>query len=194
MLPATIKPWPVKPTEFAPLTAPDYRRLTEGSPAVTTASAAGTQLPTEDVRYPWFAAQMADSRYVTDYRPRCAANIPCGSQNKTREWMMKNGSEIIEVSRRRMAERSGYADIYKVPRMSEEYRTICDPYQCQRTPATTGGWAIGEGRPNPAPELFGTYIIEPSIEQQLGNKRINVTSSYEGGRNTPSRLRIVGQN
>jgi hypothetical protein len=149
-----------------------------------------SQLPTEDVRYPWFSAQMTDSRYVTDYRPRCAANIPCGSQNTTRAWMMQNGAQIIEVSRKRMAERSGYADIYKVPRMPEEYRTICDPYQCQRTPATSGGWAIGEGRPNPVPELFGTYVVEPSIEQQLGNKHVKGTTSYEGGRNTPSRMRV----
>ena len=171
MLPATIKQWPVKPTEFAPLTEPDYRRLSE-STVSQNAVAASHQLPTDDVRYPWFSAQMTDSRYVTDYRPRCAANVPCGSQNKTREWMMHNASEIIDVSRKRMAERSGYADIYKVPRMPEEYRTICDAYQCQRTPATSGGWAIGEGRPNSVPALFGTYMIEPSLEQQRGQKHV----------------------
>lgn len=193
MLPTTIKPWPVKPTQFAPLTAPDYRRLTEGSISQKEV-VPSHQLPTEDVRYPWYAAQMADSRYVTDYRNHCSANIPCGSQNKTREWMMRNGSEIIEVSRKRMAERSGYADIYKVPRMPEEYRTICDAYQCQRTPAVAGGWAIGEGRPNPVPHLFGTYMIEPSIEQQLDQKNVAGTTRYEGGRNTPSRMRIQGQN
>ena len=193
MLPATIKPWPVKPMQFAPLTAPDYRRLTDDSISQN-AITPSHQLPTEDVRYPWYAAQMTDSRYVTDYRPRCSANIPCGSQNKTREWMMHNASEIIEVSRKRMAERSGYADINKVPRMPEEYKTICDAYQCQRTPATTGGWAIGEGRPSTIPHLFGTYTIEPSIEQQLGQKLIGGTTRYEGGRNTPSRMRVQSQN
>ena len=184
-----VKKWHVKPTEFAPVTAPDYRTGAAASAPIKVPEQA-PMAPTEDVRYPWFAAQMADSRYVTDYRNHCSANIPCGSQNKTREWMMRNAEEIIEVSRRRMAERSGYADIYRVPRMPEEYKTICDPYQCQRTPAVMGGWAIGEGRPNPVPHLFGTYLIEPSLEQQLGNKRVGGTITYEGGRNTPSRLRV----
>jgi hypothetical protein len=189
MLPATIKQWPVKPTQFAPLTEPDYRRLIENSISEN-AVATAYQLPTEDVRYPWYSAQMTDSRYVTDYRSHCAANIPCGSQNKTREWMIHNASEIIEVSRKRMAERSGYADIYKVPRIPEEYKIICDPYQCQRTPAIYSGWAMGESRPNQIPQLFGTYIIEPSIEQQIGQKQIRGTIKYEGGRNTPSRMRV----
>lgn len=193
MLPATIKQWPVKPTEFAPLTVPDYRRLSDTTVSQNVITSTH-QLPTEDARYPWYSAQMSDGRYVTDYRNHCSGNVPVGSQNKTREWMMRNAGEIIEVSRRRMAERSGYADIYKVQRMPEEYKTICDAYQCQRTPATSGGWAIGEGRPNPVPALFGTYVIEPSIEQQLGQKRTEGTRTYEGGRNTPSRLRVATQN
>ena len=190
MLPTAINQWPIKPTQFASITSPDYRNSAD-STFVRKEVIDNHQLPTEDVRYPWFSAQMSDGRYATDYRNHCSANIPYGSQNKTREWMMRNASEIIEVSRRRMAERSGYADIHAVPRMPEEYKTVCDAYQCQRTPAVSGGWAIGEGRPNPVPALFGTYVIEPSIEQQLGQKRTEGTHKYEGGRNTPSRLRVM---
>jgi hypothetical protein len=186
-----VKKWHVKPTEFAPVTTPDYSALNEKPINVPEQVA---MMPTEDVRYPWYAAVMNDCRYATDYRNHCSVNVPVGSQNKTREWMVHNAEKIIDVSRRRMAERSGYADIYKVPRMPEEYAVRCDPYQCQRRPAVDGGWAIGDGRPNPVPHLFGTYAVEPSLEQQLGQKRCGLTTNYEGGRNTPSRMRVLVKN
>jgi hypothetical protein len=190
-LPA-VNEWHIKPTEFAPVTAPDYRttnvlrqKAVEQMPMI----------PAEDVRYPWYPAMMQDSRYVTDYRNHCSANIPVGSQNKTREWMINNATNIIDVSRKRVAERSGYADIYKVARMKEEARVVCDPYQCQRIQNNNSGWSFGDGRPSTVPELFGTYVVEPNLHQQLGKRpRDILTTTYEGGRNTPSHMRIVMKN
>jgi hypothetical protein len=181
-----VSEWKIKPTEFAPITTPDYRK----SNSVKTLDDMH-QLPTEDSRYPWFSAIMSDSRYVTDYRSKCSANIPVGSQLSTREWMIHNAKKIIETSRIRMAERSGYADIYKVPRPVDAYATQCDPYSCTRKPISDNRWAIGDLRPNSVPELFGTFIVSPSIQQQLGHKNIKTTMNYEGGRNTPSRMRVL---
>ena len=182
-----VKEWQIKQADFAPITSPDYRELNVNPKMPQQVP----MLPTEDTRYPWYAAQMSDSRYATDYRNRCSANIPVGSQNKTREWMMNNATNIIDVSRRRMAERSGYADIYKVPRMPEQGRVMCDAYQCERTVNQYNGWTMGDIRPNSVPELFGTYLIEPSIYQQMGKKKIGGTTTYEGGRNAPSRMRVL---
>jgi hypothetical protein len=183
-----VSEWKTKPDEFAPVTSPDYRN---SKSSIIKSESNIHQLPTEDSRYPWFSAIMSDSRYVTDYRNHCSANIPVGSQLITREWMTHNAEKIMETSRIRMAERTGYADIYKVPRPDDAYSMQCDPYKCIRTPVTNNRWAIGDIRPNSVPELFGTFVVSPSIQQQLGHKNIKTTVNYEGGRNTPSRMRVL---
>jgi hypothetical protein len=183
-----VNEWKIKPDQFAPVTAPDYRDFNASASKPVSDM---HQLPSEDSRYPWFSAIMNDSRYVTDYRNKCSRNIPVGYQLSTREWMTHNAEKIIETSRIRMAERTGYADIYKVPRPDEAYATNCDPYSCTRNKISDTRWAIGDARPNIAPELFGTFIVSPSIQQQLGHKNIKTTVNYEGGRNTPSRMRVL---
>ena len=183
-----INTWPVKPTDFAPTTAPDYR-INQKKPITDVYT--NHQIPTEDSRYPWYSAVMSDGRYVTDYRNHCSANIPTGSQLKTRQWMTQNAESIINASRLRMAERSGYADINVVSRPGDEYNVECDTYKCaRRNVAGSDTWATGDRRPIIVPELFGTYLIGPSIKQKAGNANVALTSRYEGGRNTPSHMRL----
>ena len=46
-------------------------------------------VPTEDLRYPGWAAPVEDGRLFTDYRSQCEKNIPVEKQEKTRVWMRK---------------------------------------------------------------------------------------------------------
>ncbi len=176
-----VAKWRVGAKEFAPVTSPDYRTDVLAPKYISPSST----IPTEDSRYPGAAASMADGRIATDYRTHCHANVAPAAQRKTRQWMIDNAEEIINVSRARMAERSAYTEL--VPTMPEQTAVQCGPYMCQTTVLNANG--IGQGRPNPVPELFGTFSMPPTFEQRLARKNISVTSTYEGGRNTPSRLR-----
>ena len=167
--------------EFAPVTSPDYR--VEDRPALKSYDL--PQLPTEDSRYSGAAAMMYDGRIATDYRMHCSGNVAPAAQRKTKQWMIDNAEEIIAVSRTRMAERSAYTEM--VSRIPEQTTVTCGPYMCQTTVVNVNG--IGQGRPNAVPELFGTFVAEPTLEQRIASKNIGITSVYEGGRNTPSRLR-----
>lgn len=139
--------------------------------------------PTQDVRYPGWAAPMSDGRLATDYRPRCMMNIPVGQQYATREWMKKNTDEIVRISRSRMAERTGAGlpfDSTVVPPAAVYVR--CSETDCERLPVDNP-MAIGVERLDAeAPALFGTYMplyrVAPAPNTPL-------TTKYEGGRNTP---------
>jgi hypothetical protein len=179
-LPSLTK-WHVGANEFAPVSSPDYRRA-EVAPVK---SYDMPQLPTADSRYPGAAAAMYDGRIATDYRMHCSANVAPAAQRKTKQWMIDNAEDIIAVSRSRMAERSAYTEL--VPRISEQTAVVCDTYKCQTSVVNPNG--IGQGRPNVVPELFGTFMVEPTLEQRVARKNVGVTTVYEGGRNTPSRLR-----
>jgi len=190
------------PTRFASVTYPNYMLL---DAAAIKYSGAEEMMPTIDARYPGLAATMSDSRIMTDYKPKCAANIPVEAQRGTKVWMQNNAEEIMNISRGRMAERIGVTSIYNVPGMPEEFVERCGPYNCGRESiaheaATTKVWfgdsiqqkpfSLGQGRPNGLPELFGTFQAEATMAQKVAPKNINITTVYEGGRNTPSRLRV----
>ena len=66
-----------------------------------------SQLPTQNSRFPGWAAPMADGRLVTEYQNHCSRNIPAGRQYPTKEWMTKNALELIRVGRERQAQKSG---------------------------------------------------------------------------------------
>jgi hypothetical protein len=176
------------PTRFASVTYPNYMLLDSAAVKYT---APEEMMPTTDVRYPGLAATMSDSRIMTDYKPKCAANIPVQAQRGTKIWMQNNADEIMNISRGRMAERIGVTSIYDVPTMPEEMADTCGPYNCSKQRVVPeGAWAIGVGRPNGVPDLFGTFQATPTMAQTVAGKNTKLTTVYEGGRNTPSRLRV----
>jgi hypothetical protein len=138
--------------------------------------------PTQDIRYPGWAAPMNDGRLVTDYRPRCAANIPVGLQFATKAFLQTHAEDIIETSRQRQAEQSGANLSYnsKVGMPAKRY-VKCDAMQCYTKDGFEQG--LGTERLEAVPELFGTFA--PSYESFASPSQPILTRTYEGGRNTP---------
>lgn len=141
--------------------------------------------PARDIRYPAYVAAMSDGRYMTDYRPQCSKNITTGQQFQTKKWMIQHANEIMEESRRRHVEGSGASLPMSNTVPPPAARVYSTPFESevQRTNLANG---IGMERANAsAPDLFGTFTYEPSIaELQANQKRIQITSRYEGGRNS----------
>ena len=138
-------------------------------------------LPTQDTRFPGYAARAEDGRMITDYRPRCSQNVPAGSQYATKNWMVHEADSIIEVSRKRQATYTGAiygTDNSVVPRA--EMGVKCVPMGCEYSDVTTGG--IGVERMDKAPELFGTFSY-PTMAPPPAPK-LALTTQFEGGRNT----------
>ena len=138
-------------------------------------------LPTQDTRFPGYAARAEDGRMITDYRPRCSQNVPAGSQYATKNWMVHEADSIIEVSRKRQATYTGAiygTDSSVVPRA--EMGVKCVPMGCEYSDVTTGG--IGVERMDKAPELFGTFSY-PTMAPPPAPKTA-LTTQFEGGRNT----------
>lgn len=138
--------------------------------------------PTEDSRFPGWAAPTQDGRLVTDYRSRRETNIPVESQEKSRIWIQQNAEEIIRLSRERLAERSGM--IYGVDNsIVPPPATIvnCSGAGCERVPAVADGIGM-ERADSKAPHLFGTYEIHRPLI--FTRPQVDVTNRYEGGRNT----------
>ena len=155
---------------------------------VETRVKAGTKLnkqsrPTPDNRYPGWAAPMEDGRLATDYRSQCEANMPTGTQYATRRFMQKNADSIIDLSRSRQA-MAGFISYKDVP--ANQY-VSCDPYECRITPGYANG--VGTERIESVPELFGTFGTFSSFAAFPGKSTPKLTSNYEGGRNTPGRLK-----
>jgi hypothetical protein len=159
--------------------------LDQRTPRVTTFVPVKETSPARDVRYPAYVAAMSDGRYMTDYRPQCSKNIATGQQFQTKKWMIQHANEIMNESRRRHAEGSGASLPMSNTVPPPAARIYSTPFESevQRTNLTDG---IGVERANAAaPDLFGTFSYEPSIAELQGNqKRIQVTSRYEGGRNS----------
>lgn len=141
--------------------------------------------PARDIRYPAYAAPMSDGRYLTDYRPQCSKNITTGQQFNTKRWMIEHANDIMNESRRRHAEGSGASLLMSNTVPPPATRVYSTPFESeiQRTNLING---IGVERANAAaPDLFGTYSFEPTIaELQANQKHIQVTTRYEGGRNS----------
>ena len=140
-------------------------------------------LPTPDARYSGWAAPMSDGRFGTDYRPKCEANMPVGTQFATRQFMQKNAEELIMLSRKRQAQQSGAGLAYDsrtdVP---AESLIRCSPNECRTVKNAEYGIGV-ERVEGSSPELFGTFAISrPSI---MTPATPTITKKYEGGRNTP---------
>lgn len=141
--------------------------------------------PAVDNRYPAYAAQMQDGRLVTDYRNHCSRNIPAGAQYTTKKWMVDHAEEIMDVSRKRQAEWSGASlrMANTVPPPADVVHST--PFESEVMPTGAIG-GVGLVRADtPAPALFGTFMVEPTVaETRLNKKNISVTTKYEGGRNS----------
>jgi len=141
--------------------------------------------PAIDNRYPAFAAQMQDGRLVTDYRNHCSRNIPAGAQYTTKKWMVDHAEEIMDVSRKRQAEWSGASLplANTVPPPADVVHSTPFGSEVMSTGAIGG---VGVMRADtPAPDLFGIFLVQPTIaETRLNKKNISVTTKYEGGRNS----------
>lgn len=137
--------------------------------------------PIADSRFPNWAAKMSDGRLSTDYRPKCATNIPTGAQFSTRQWMQHSAESIMAASRKRQAERAGAGNRFDesvVPSYAAVVK--CTPFSCGVIPGSKDG--IGIVRKEGCPDLFGTFAESSSTASPAPVAR---TQKYEGGRNTP---------
>lgn len=137
--------------------------------------------PVPDSRFPERPAQMEDGRLVTDYRPRCARNIPTGAQYATKQWMIHSTDAIIQESRRRQAIRAGADQAFDATTVPPPTTVVkCTPFSCGVVPVSRSG--IGREREEGCPDLFGTFA-ESYATGAL--KPVMRTQKYQGGRNTP---------
>jgi len=141
-----------------------------------------TTAPIEDPRYPHYAAKMEDGRLVTDYKPNCAANTaPSQYGNSMRAWFQHHADALVQVSRKRQADRAGahYAKAPTVPPPRQLQQ--CSPYECAFLKNKEPN-SIGLERVEGVPPLFGTFSEARYAMPESG---AYLTSEYEGGRNTP---------
>ena len=140
--------------------------------------------PVPDARYPGFAAVMSDARLMTDYSPRCEKNVRVGSQFAVRQWMQRNGEEIIKISRDRLAVWTGANEGTENTEIPPAEIVSCNTDEC--TLRSNAAWMNGVGLERTAtnvPELFGTWTgAAPAFS---GRKNVHLTTRFEGGRNTP---------
>ena len=142
-----------------------------------------TTVPTQDSRFPGWAAPMEDGRFVTDYRSQSELNIPAGMQYATTRFMQRNATEIMDQARKRQASVVGAGLPYDaVTEMPPAGYVNCTPFACtvRRSGATSKG--VGIVRKEPVPELFGTF--SPSRATILQPAKPLGTRMEEGGRNT----------
>lgn len=168
---------PTKPT-FKPIL---NGNVTEKAGMAAEVPAKGTE-PIADQRYPQYAAIMNDGRLVTDYKSHCAVNTaPSKYGNSLRAWYQHNADAVVQISRKRQAERAGaqYASAATVPAARQIQQ--CDQYECSFM-RSANPTTIGLERIEGVPSLFGTFsetkYMKPSSSALL-------TTTYEGGRNTP---------
>ena len=138
-------------------------------------------LPTQDSRYPGWAAHMNDGRLSTDYRTHCEVNIPTGSQYASRLFMQRNGESLIRQARRRQAESTGAGLAFDSTTLIQGAETVsCDVGKCVRRLVNP----IGQGieRHEHVPELFGTFSESYASFKKPAKPMI--THVEEGGRNT----------
>lgn len=138
-------------------------------------------LPTQDARYPGWAAPMEDGRQGTDYRAHCEANIPTGMQFASRRFMQRNADELIALARKRQAESMGAGQSYDSSTLMPPAAYVtCDRGKCTVSPGNSRG--VGLQRTERLPELFGTFAEStPSIGRPA---KPSFTQKEEGGRNT----------
>jgi hypothetical protein len=143
-----------------------------------------TQRPTEDIRFPGWAAPMSDGRLVTSYANHCSQNVAAGKQFGTKDWMTHNAEEIIRVTRERLSYQTGAVyglDTSVVPPPAG--LVDCTRSDCTRTPTHLAGGIGIERAPDALPDLFGTW--DPTTFNVPPKPNTPLTTQYEGGRNTP---------
>lgn len=140
-------------------------------------------LPTQDNRYPGWAAPMNDGRLVTDYRSRCEVNIPTGSQYATRLFMQRNADSIMSQSRKRQASNTGAGLSYDPStEMPADEFVKCDTAKCKMELSRQTANGVGLVRVEGVPELFGTFSAKSAAVARA--TRPALTTVSEGGRNT----------
>ena len=172
---------------FRKTTDPNFYEDTPGNwnargTAYKTVVSERNTFPTPDPRFPGYAGIMEDGRLITDYRPHCNKNVPAGSQYAVKEWMTKNTTSIINVSRTRQATITGAlygTDPTVVP--PPVGLVQCTPTDCGYAEGSLYG--IGIERQDKAPELFGTFEISGRAVAAPSNTKL--TTYFEAGRNTP---------
>lgn len=172
--------------QFRKQTSPNYAPNVSNSVTETAAKRAeGEQkntLPIADQRYPHYAAKMEDARLITDYKSRCAANTaPSQYGNSMRAWFQNHADALVQVSRKRQADRVGaqYSRAPTVPPARQLQQ--CTPYECAFLKNKEIN-SIGLERVEGVPPLFGTFSEARYAMPKSGSY---LTSEYEGGRNTP---------
>jgi len=135
-----------------------------------------------DPRYPKYASVMEDGRLVTDYKSHCANNSSQSEHgNSMRAWFQHNADALIQVSRKRQADRAG-AQFYKAATVPDAKQIQqCNEYECKFLKNKDVD-SIGLERIEGVPSLFGTFS-EPS--KAAPNYPYLLTREFEGGRNTP---------
>jgi hypothetical protein len=176
-------------SHFLPTTQPNFYSV-RPAPAKAIIMATDNDLPAPDSRYPIYPYQAADGRFGTDYMPHCTRNVPAGLQFGTKQWMMHNAEQIINISRQRMSDvtGAGLGRASTVP--PPAFKVACGVDSCFRKEAAGLG-GIGEERMwAAAPDLFGTFTVKPTLAGELDmRKNIALTTKFEGGRNTPSAVK-----
>jgi hypothetical protein len=138
--------------------------------------------PVADMRYPGYASNMSDARIATDYKSHCANNVASSKYgNSIRQWLQHNATGFIEVSRKRQAEQSGAQFMMADTVLGEKYFQKCNEYECSFSSSGVRS-NIGLGRRETVPELFGTFSQGTRMSP---TPRIQKTTVFEGGRNTP---------
>ena len=138
--------------------------------------------PTPDSRFAGWAAPMSDGRIGTDYRPKCEANMPVGTQFTTRQFMQRNAEELMKLSRKRQAQQTGAGRAFDsrtdVPAAS---LVRCSPNECKTIVNSENGIGV-ERVEGSSPELFGTFAM--SRASWMTPAKPSITTKYEGGRNS----------
>jgi hypothetical protein len=149
--------------------------------------ASGSSVPADDSRYPAYAAVMSDARTFTDYRSHCSSRVPAPYTQAVKEWMIKNGSQIIDMNRRRQAENTGavFGTVETAPPPAT--LVFCDAFGCEQE-ETNSHFGTGIETVNECPELPGTFNYRPDPSVIAANKKnimLNVVN--ENGRNSSRR-------
>jgi len=140
-----------------------------------------------DSRYSAYAAPLEDGRLVTDYRQSCVTRAPPGQQFATKNWTVHNADDIINISRSRQAQTTGQALGTANTEVPPSILQKCTPTECE---FYGSGMVMGIGieRKEGVPQLFGTFTVNPTAVTLAGNvKHIDLNTTIEYGRNTPSR-------
>ncbi len=167
-------------------TSPNYYQGISSSQAeriarATAISTRNTQ-PSQDARFPGWAAPMADGRLATDYRPHCNQNIPAGKQFATKEWIQSHTDDIIEISRARYAEITGAIYAFDNTVVAPPQSLVkCEKTECAFLPSGHPDGIGVERVYDKAPDLFGTFSFP---RRRAPAAKVGLNPKFEGGRNS----------